>query len=125
MSDLQSDTTIPEHEKMNNRIPQGIQHIIRETETQLQHIYSTRLKSLILFGSYARGDFSSDSDIDVLLLLENMEDLASERARYFPVISQLSLKYDTVISIVPYTEHDFYSKKTPFTLNVAKEGVKI
>lgn len=110
---------------MKKPIPQRIQKILQEAEEQLQKIYASRLKEIILFGSYARGDFSEESDIDLLLLLEDMKDIASERARYFPVISQLSLKYDTVISAIPYTVNDFQSKKTPFTLNVAKEGVKI
>ena len=110
---------------MKKSIPSNIQEIIQETEQELQKLYSTRLKELILFGSFARGDFTEDSDIDLLLLLENMEDIASERSRYFPIISQLSLKYDTVISVIPYSVDEFHSKKTPFTLNVAKEGVKV
>ena len=110
---------------MKTQVPPRIQTIIRETEQELQKLYSTRLKELIMFGSFARGDFTEDSDIDLLLLLENMEDIASERSRYFPIISQLSLKYDTVISVIPYSVNEFHSKSTPFTLNVAKEGVKV
>ena len=110
---------------MEKSIPFKVQRILGEIEKELQKIYSSRLKELILYGSYARGDFTQESDIDLLLLLEDMQDIASERARYFPVISQLSLKYDTIISVVPYTVDKFYSRKSPFILNIAKEGVKI
>ncbi len=110
---------------MKPKIPPNIQKIIQETEKELRRLYSTRLKELILYGSYAREDFTEESDIDLLVVLEDMQDLVSERAYYFPVISQLSLKYDTVISVIPYSIHDFHSKNTPFTLNVAKEGVKL
>ena len=110
---------------MNNQIPPHVQKIIREIERELQKIYATRLKELILFGSYARGDFTEESDIDLLLLLEGLANIATERARYFPVISQLSLKFDTVISVIPYDIDEFRSTKTPFLLNVAKEGIKL
>ena len=110
---------------MKRQLPSEIQRILQETGEQLQKIYSNHLQELILFGSYARGDFHDDSDIDLLLLLDQMDDLASERAKYFPVISQLSLKYDTVISIIPYTIHEFRSKKTPFILNVSQEGISV
>ena len=110
---------------MKRQLPPEIQRILQETEEQLQKIYSNHLQELILFGSYARGDFHDDSDIDLLLLLDQMDDLASEQAKYFPVISQLSLKYDTVISVIPYAIHEFRSKKTPFILNVSQEGISV
>ncbi|GAK55847.1 predicted nucleotidyltransferase [Candidatus Vecturithrix granuli] len=110
---------------MKKQIPSEIQIILQETEEQLQKIYSNHLQELILFGSYARGDFHEESDIDLLLLLDQMDDLASERAKYFPVISQLSLKFDTVISVIPYAIHEFHSKKTPFILNVSQEGISL
>ncbi len=110
---------------MKKKIPPEIQAIIQETEEQLQKIYSNHLKELILFGSFARGDFTEASDIDLLMLLDEMSDLASERAKYFPAISQLSLKYDTVISVIPYAINEFHVKKTPFMLNVSREGIFI
>jgi len=110
---------------MNNQIPSHIQKILRETARELQKIYATRLKELILFGSYARGDFTEESDIDLLLLIEGFADIAAERAQYFPVISQLSLQFDTVISVIPYDINELRSARTPFLLNVAKEGVKL
>jgi predicted nucleotidyltransferase len=110
---------------VKKQLPSEIQIIIRETEKQLQKIYSNHLQELILFGSFARGDFDKNSDIDLLLLLDKMDDLAAERAKYFPVISQLSLKYDTVISVIPYTIHEFRTKRTPFMVNVSQEGIPV
>ncbi|MFM6024422.1 MAG: nucleotidyltransferase domain-containing protein, partial [Dolichospermum sp.] len=33
-------------------------------------VYGNNLKQVILFGSYARGDFTSDSDIDILIVTQ-------------------------------------------------------
>ncbi len=36
---------------------------------ELQNIYGKHLQSVILYGSYARGDFTKDSDVDIMILL--------------------------------------------------------
>ena len=33
-------------------------------------IYGKHLKTVILYGSYARGDYTKDSDIDIMVLLD-------------------------------------------------------
>ena len=40
---------------------------------ELQKIYGKHLQSVILYGSYARGDFTKDSDVDIMILL-NLSD---------------------------------------------------
>jgi len=110
---------------MARKIPTKIQRILQETRIELQKIYSGRLKDIILYGSYARGDYSKDSDIDLLLVLEHLNDLAVEREKYVPVVCRISLKYDTVLSVIPYDYLAYQTKKTPLLMNVHKEGVRV
>jgi predicted nucleotidyltransferase len=107
------------------KIPKRVQTILKEVREELKKIYHDRFKEMILFGSYARGDAADDSDIDIVLLLENVKDISTERDRYLPVTGQISLKYDTVVSVVPFDVQDFHQKRTPLILNVNKEGVRI
>lgn len=37
---------------------------------ELRRIYGTHLKQIILYGSYARGDYRDDSDIDLMVLVD-------------------------------------------------------
>ena len=37
---------------------------------KIKKIYGTHLQEVILYGSYARGDFKEDSDIDIMILLD-------------------------------------------------------
>ena len=37
---------------------------------EIKKIYGTHLRKVILYGSYARGDFKSDSDVDIMILLD-------------------------------------------------------
>jgi len=39
---------------------------------KIKKIYGTHLQEVILYGSYARGDFKEDSDIDIMILLDIM-----------------------------------------------------
>ncbi|MCU0286472.1 MAG: nucleotidyltransferase domain-containing protein [Acidobacteria bacterium] len=80
---------------------------------------------MILFGSYARGDYVEGSDIDIALLLEGLTDIYLEREKYFPVVCRISLQYDTVVSVIPFDYREFQEKKTPLILNVQKKGVRL
>ena len=51
-------------------MPQTIQTLLTQYLSEVQKIYGAHLKSVILYGSYARGDYSSDSDVDIMLLVD-------------------------------------------------------
>jgi predicted nucleotidyltransferase len=72
---------------MAKQIPVNIKNILNETRMCFDSIYAQRVKELILFGSYARGDFESGSDIDLLLLLDHLDDVDTERARFNVTLS--------------------------------------
>nr|QNO51590.1 hypothetical protein FJOHDBIG_00039 [Methanosarcinales archaeon ANME-1 ERB6] len=46
-----------------------IKEILRELRAELEKLYGDRLKNIILYGSWARGDATEDSDIDLLIVL--------------------------------------------------------
>ncbi len=108
---------------MARKRPKKIDKALAEAKTLLTAQYCDRLKGIILFGSYARGDFTKGSDIDLLVLLSPLGDHVAERERIFPAICDLSLRYDTVLSIVLMDSEAFSSRKTPLILNAGKEGV--
>ncbi len=59
---------------MAKSFPKKIKKILVETKGQLSSLYAQRLREVILFGSYARRDYTRGSDIDLLLLLDGVDD---------------------------------------------------
>lgn len=48
----------------------NMQNLIKQYVNEIKQIYGTHLRQIILYGSYARGDFRPDSDIDIMILLD-------------------------------------------------------
>jgi predicted nucleotidyltransferase len=53
-----------------HEIPQSVRLALEELKGALVEVYGERPEGVYLYGSYARGDFTEDSDIDVLLVLK-------------------------------------------------------
>lgn len=109
-------------------MPQTIHTLLTQYLSEVQKIYGTHLKSVILYGSYARGDYTSDFDVDIMLLVDLTPD---EMDSYADALSELSYKYnvDYGIWMMPVVKNLEHFKKWvasyPFYTNVEKEGVVI
>ena len=99
--------------------------LLTNLRQKLQTIYGSRLKNLILFGSWARGDASDESDIDVLVVLGGPVNTEHEIERTGNIISDLSLTYNVVISCVFISKKRFINEQSPFVLNVHQEGIPV
>ena len=109
-------------------MPRGlrdIEPILSEAKRILQRVYGDRLRGVILYGSYARGEASEDSDIDLIVLLKDMGDPLDELEKVFGEIHRLDLKYDTLISIIPFDAGEYDRRSLPIILNAKREGVLI
>jgi len=110
--------------RRSHHVPRRLQPILDETEAKLRSIYGDRFLGLVLFGSYARGGAVQGSDIDLILLLRDCAG-APERKNYAEAIAELSLRHDVVISLVPMGIEEYRIGKTPFLLNVRREGIRL
>ena len=45
----------------------------------IKKIYGSSLQSVILYGSYARGDYSQESDIDIMILVNLIDQEISQK----------------------------------------------
>ena len=112
-------------EQMTRAIPTPIRGILEEVKARLEAIYRDRLRGIVLFGSWARGDATDGSDIDLLILLDGVQDPVSELDEYSKAIHEIDLEYDVVISTVPVDAAQFSALKAPLFICARREGITI
>jgi predicted nucleotidyltransferase len=99
--------------------------ILVELRQRLEALYGPRLVKMILYGSQARGDAEPGSDIDVLVVLRGLVRPGEEIARTSDIRLNMSLMHDTVISCAYVSSSRYQKERSPFLLNVRREGMAV
>ena len=94
-----------------------------ELKVGLAAIYRDRLRGVYLYGSYARGEADSESDVDVLVVLEEYDRYSAEIGRTSQLISALSLKHSVSVSRVFVSESKWRTYDSPFLRNARAEAI--
>ncbi len=102
-----------------------VQSIMLEMQGSLKDLYGERLVRIMLFGSHSRGDASTGSDIDALIVLKDAVKPGEEIGRTGGIASELSLKHDVVISCTFVSAERYETEQSPLLINVRREGVAV
>jgi uncharacterized protein len=85
---------------------------------------SYHVKRIILFGSYARGDFTERSDRDILIVVDQRDKRTQELV--LDVSVEIMNKYYTLVGSIVCDEQEWERKQYfPIGLNILKEGIEI
>ena len=105
-----------------------LQELLGIFAKHMRKIFGDKLKKVILFGSYARGDYDAESDVDVMVLVD-MDKM--ELKRYAEDVCKATVDIDTPYDVLlspmlkSYEEYNKYKPVIPFLQNVEREGVNI
>ena len=109
-------------------MPKKIEDLLKLYRAEVENVTEAKVKKVILYGSYARGDFRPDSDIDVMILVD------TDRAGVSPLEKKIcDVTYDfndehgtDIMPVVQSNTHfDYWKKADMFYRNVEKDGVVI
>ena len=75
--------------------------VLQKCRAILQTLYGTQLKDVLLYGSCARGTEETESDIDLMVLLEGPVRVAQEIRRIWEILYPLQLESEWLLSIMP------------------------
>lgn len=100
--------------------------LINQYVEAIKAIYGMHLREVILYGSYARGDYRKDSDIDIMILLDISD---TEIKQYRHALSDMTYDFnmDNDVDVKPIAKNVIHFNKWvvnyPFYSNIKKDGV--
>lgn len=109
-------------------MPINITDIMQQFASSLRNLLGNTLDSVIVYGSYARGDYSELSDIDVMILvtlteekIKKISDEISDMA--FEYLMKFGVDISPVITNIDH--FNYWADNLPYYRNVRDEGVKL
>ena len=109
-------------------MPVYISNIIQDFAKSVRKMMGNSLDSVIVYGSYAWGDYSELSDIDVMLLVSLGEEEIKEISDQISDLAfDFMMKYGVDISpVITNIEHfNYWVDNLPYYRNVRDEGVRL
>jgi predicted nucleotidyltransferase len=99
--------------------------VARAVARELRDLYGERLKGVVLFGSWARGEAHPESDIDLLVVLDEVRSRRAELDRMSDVLWRHSLEHGTVVTEIPVSEAEYRESDEPILVRARAEGVAV
>jgi predicted nucleotidyltransferase len=103
----------------------SIDPILKQFKEQIKQLYGNKLEAVILYGSYARGQATKDSDIDLAVVLNGQVLPGREIDRMNDIITDLNLQHQALLSVYPVSSIDYEKINSPLLLNLRREGVSV
>ena len=103
--------------------PQLIRSLL-QMSAKLSIVYKESLVKVILYGSYARGEETDESDVDIALLLRSGSTAAMHDAMT-DIVVECEMEQGVTLSVLPieYDQYEDWGKTLPFYKNLDREGI--
>ena len=108
------------HINSNKTLKKAIRGLIED----MVHIYGDTLLRIVLYGSYARGNQTEESDVDIALILRE-EPSPEKTVKMTNAAAERELESDKVLSVIDIqaSKYDYWKNVSPFYKNIEKEGI--
>src|SRR5215213_251174 len=107
---------------MSTQVEQ-VEALLSQLRAGLARLYGDRLVGVYLFGSFARGEQDSESDLDVLIVLDRLDSYGAEIDRTGDLVARLALAYDLSVSRVFVSADDWVRGTGSFLEAVRQEAI--
>lgn len=111
-----------------DNMPVSVRELIYEFSKDMHWLFGQDLSKIIVYGSYARGDYKTDSDVDVMILVKPSEEVIRKyRDQVSDCAFEYLIKYGIDISpVIKNEEHfNYWVDNLPYYRNIRDEGVVI
>lgn len=114
--------------KGDRGMPDIISTILFGFANQIKDILGNKLTKVIVYGSYARGDYCENSDVDIMILVNITEnEIKRISSAIYDMAYDIELEKGIHISVIIKNEEQFeyWVDTLPFYRNVSQEGIEI
>ncbi len=108
---------------MDTETKTDVKHIALELKALLSRAFGTRLSSVVLFGSMARGTETEESDLDALVVLDPFETYAVELRTALEAAYPLAVRLGRRVSIKPISLFQYRNSNAPILATIKSEGL--
>ena len=107
-------------------MPDNISNIIYKFSQELKQILGDNLTKVIVYGSYARGDYRDNSDVDIMILVKmSDEEIKAVKNDIYDLAFDVEMSTGIELSPIIKNEkqYEYWVDTLPFYRNVRNEGV--
>ena len=102
--------------------------ILKRVIKVYKDVYGDRIVEIILYGSYARGDYNNESDVDITAVVKGeRRELQDKLRSVWDASADIGLENDVIVSptVIPEDEFEKYKWELPYYRNIMTEGKRI
>ena len=107
-------------------MPENVSSIIYKFSQELKQILGDNLAKVIVYGSYARGDYRDNSDVDIMILVKmSDEEIKAVKNDIYDLAFDVEMSTGIELSPIIKNEkqYEYWVDTLPFYRNVRNEGV--
>ena len=105
-----------------------VEEICRRVVAAYRRAYGDDIEAIYLYGSYARGDFDEESDIDFAAIVKGDQfELRKKRKQLLHEIAEMDMEYDVFTSpkVISADLFKKYKTESGYYKNILKEGIRL
>ncbi len=110
---------------MRKRSINEIESALRRIKEHLNNIYGERIKRVVVYGSFARGEADEESDVDIAVVAADELDPNSVENSLDSLLFQILMEKSELITVLAIPESKFKTYNSPLILNIKEDGVLI
>lgn len=106
----------------SSRFSPPVRKALADAKQKLEEIYGNRLERLIVYGSQARGEATPDSDVDLLIVLNDDVEPDEEAQRTSRLVVRIAAKHGVALSPLHLSKTHF-QRDRPLPRTARREGI--
>ncbi|MDD6325526.1 MAG: nucleotidyltransferase domain-containing protein [Lachnospiraceae bacterium] len=107
-------------------MPENVSSIVYRFSQEVKRMLGESLRRIIVYGSYARGDYHENSDVDIMILVKmSDEEIRAVKNDIYDLAFDVEMNTGIQLSPIIKNEaqYEYWVDTLPFYRNVRDEGV--